>query len=359
VIDAAWSELDEPSRCDACRLFARMQGEASASRLLVALEDPSPDLRIAAAGSIGARRLHEALPLIVHRLECVADDDDFERAEETERLTEALVALAQPAEDGAPEAAENAVSLLVAGLEGAAETVRIAIATVIGRIERHEDAQTVEFLLKDPSPLVRRAAVDALAHLEPESAAESLRLALADESSTVRIAAAGALGASCSEGVIEVLCCLADDEDPSVRAAAVRSVGARLHRLEAGDRERVERLVRAALADDAAVALAAVEALREGDSPLDESLLGVLSRGEPELVQEAARCIGARGDAHALEALMPLVSHPDWTVRSETIQVLADRRVAKAVPAILRRLETEQDEFVRNAMLRALDRLGG
>jgi HEAT repeat protein len=31
----------------------------------------------------------------------------------------------------------------------------------------------------------------------------------------------------------------------------------------------------------------------------------------------------------------------------------------RAVPAILRRLETEQDEFVRAAILRALQRLEG
>ena len=55
-------------------------------------------------------------------------------------------------------------------------------------------AQVVEFLLKDPSPLVRRAAVDAVARLEPATAEESLRLALGDEASIVRIAAAGALG---------------------------------------------------------------------------------------------------------------------------------------------------------------------
>ena len=34
-------------------------------------------------------------------------------------------------------------------------------------------------------------------------------------------------------------------------------------------------------------------------------------------------------------------------MRAEAIRVLAERGVVKAVPAILRRLETEQDEFVR------------
>jgi HEAT repeat protein len=85
----------------------------------------------------------------------------------------------------------------------------------------------------------------------------------------------------------------------------------------------------------------------------------VVGRPEPELTQEAVRCIGETGDAEAVEALLPLVSHREWTVRAEAIQVLADRGVSKAVPPILRRLETEQDDFVRDAILRALDRLEG
>jgi HEAT repeat protein len=46
-------------------------------------------------------------------------------------------------------------------------------------------------------------------------------------------------------------------------------------------------------------------------------------------------------------------------VRAEAIQSLAERGMARAVPPILRRLETEQDEFVRDAILRALRRLEG
>jgi len=360
AIDAAWSELDTSARRDACLLFGRMTGRASAARLLVALEDHEPDLRNAAAESIGKRRLADALPLLVHRLESAAEDDDFEREEEMALLTEALIELARPTPDSNPDVTEHAISLLTASIENAAETVRLAIATVIGRIGRHQDAQVVEFLLKDPSPLVRRAAVDALARLEPGTAAESLRLALADESPMVRIAAVGALGASGSEEVMDVLRCLADDEDPNVRAAAVRAVGLRFaSSLDADHRSVVIQLIDAALGDEAAVALAAVGTLRDMNGPACDQLLRVLDRPESELVQEAVRCIGANGDVPIFEALLPLVSHPDWTVRAETIQVLADRGVAKAVPAILRRLETEQDDFVRDTMLRALDRLGG
>jgi HEAT repeat protein len=360
AIDEAWTELDANARRDACQLFGRMTGSASASRLFAALEDPSPELRNAAAASIGNRRLADALPLLVHRLECAAVEDDFERDEEVEVLTEALIELARSTPDSDPDVTEHAISLLTSSIEGAAETVRLAIATVIGRIGRHQDSQVVEFLMKDPSPLVRRAAVDALARLEPGEAGESLRLALADESPTVRIAAVGALGASQNIEVIDVLRCLAEDEDSDVRAAAVGTVGRRFASSpEAEHRALVTQLIDSALDDDAAVALAAVHTLREMDGATAEHVLRVLDRPEAELVQEAVRCIGMNGDAASLEALIPMISHPDWTVRAETIQALADRGFEKAVPAVLRRLETEQDDFVRDTMLRALDRLGG
>jgi len=361
AIDAAWGELDETARCDACRLFARMRGTASADRLMKALEDPSPDLRCAAAESIGRRRLTSALPLLIRGLEVAAADDDFEREEEARRLTAALVDLVRAdAESENGDQIASVVEMLTARIEGAPETVRISIATAIGRIGRHRDAQVIEFLLKDPSPLVRRAAVEALAHLEPGSAAESLRLALADEAPMVRIAAAGALGATGNEQVIDVLRCLADDEDANVRAAAVRAVGVGFATSDRqSGRPEVMSVIQTALEDEAPVALAGIEALRSLGGTASESLLPVLGRSEPEVVQEAVRCLGELGDASAGEALLPLVSHRDWTVRSEAIQVLADRGVAKAVPAILRRLETEQDDFVREVMLRALDRLGG
>ena len=102
AIDAAWSELDTNARREACVLFGRMGGEASAARLLASLEDPSPELRNAAARSIGQRGLADALPLLVHRLESAAEDDDFESEEEMALLTEALIGLAKPTPGSTP-----------------------------------------------------------------------------------------------------------------------------------------------------------------------------------------------------------------------------------------------------------------
>jgi HEAT repeat protein len=57
--------------------------------------------------------------------------------------------------------------------------------------------------------------------------------------------------------------------------------------------------------------------------------------------------------------VIPLAAHADWSVRAESIQVLADRGLKRSLPAILRRLDLEQDDFVRSVTLRALERLEG
>jgi HEAT repeat protein len=167
-----------------------------------------------------------------------------------------------------------------------------------------------------------------------------------------------ALGSAPGDAVIGDLERLGEDTDVRVRAAAVRAVG----RLLRGCQEPMPRgraLVRleAALDDSGLVALAAVEALREVGGPAARGARRVLERPEPELVKEAVACLAAHGEEAELASIVPLLGHPDWSVRAEVVSVLAARRVVRAVPAILRRLETEQDEFVRAEILRALERL--
>ena len=145
-----------------------------------------------------------------------------------------------------------------------------------------------------------------------------------------------------------------------MRAAAVRSLCVRFaSSADAERRAKALEIVDASLEDTATVALAAVEALREVGLPAALRAARVLSREEPELLQEAIRCVGTHAEGEGLELLLPLVAHPHWSVRAEAIQILAERRVTKAVPPILRRLDTEQDEFVRGVILTALTRLEG
>ncbi len=361
ALDAAWEEIDTDMRRDACGVLERTHGARSAARLLGALDDPDPDLRRAAARALGARGLGEALPALVRRLGSAAADEDLASEEERVALTDAIAAIAAPGAGGDACVTGRAVELLSAQLEGAPEPVRAAVATLLGRIGRPEEAQIVAFLLKDPSADVRRAAVDGLARVDPDLSREPLRLALADESPLVRGAAASALGRLGNLLALEDLQRLTEDEDPRVRAAAVRAIGAnRAVSQTDEERDRIAELIAPAVHQEAAVAMAAIDALSAvGGKLVGRIARSALGREDHELIQSAVACIAAHGDDEDLEQLLPLVSHARWTVRAEATQGLADRGFVKAIPPILRRLETEQDDFVRDAMLRAVKQLGG
>jgi HEAT repeat protein len=160
--------------------------------------------------------------------------------------------------------------------------------------------------------------------------------------------------------VVDDLRRLADDEDVRVRVAAIRSIGLHAERTkDVAAREAALGRVEMAVGDEPLVVLAALEVLQRVGGVPPAQMATLLVRPEAEIVREAVACVGARSDAATLDRLLPLVSHPDWSVRAEAIQVLADRRVTKSVPTILRRLETEQDGFVRDAILRALEKLEG
>jgi HEAT repeat protein len=358
-LDAAWPQLAPERRRAACEVLGRVGGPRAVDRLIAALDDADPLLRAAAARGIAAVRVEKALAPLVHRLECAAPEDDPEGETERSALCDAIVALAGPDADGrSPALAARAVELLAAALNGSGDETRLSAARALGGIARREDAELVAHLMKDPSARVRRAAVDAIARLEPDRTPEPLHLAIADESASVRIAAARALGATRSDSVFDDLRRLAEDEDVRVRAMAVQTVGRRF----AADPQPSVRaaalgVLSRACEDEAPVALALVEAVKVIGGEAAGYVVPLLGRTEPEVVREAVRCFGDHAETAELEALLPLVSHPDWSVRAEVVEILAERGVRQAVPAILRRLETEQDDVVRSVTLAALQRL--
>jgi HEAT repeat protein len=357
ALSEVWQDLAAGARRDACVFFGRAQGARSADCLVAAVEDPDPAVRTAAARSIGERGLGAGLAPLVRRLADPGDDCEAELEEERVAVADALVRLAEPQGGADPD---RAIELLCAALDGAAEPVRVAIARVLGCLGRPQDSQIVALLLKDASAQVRRAAVAAIARLTPEAAAEPLHLAIADETAEVRVAVALALGEGARGQGLGDLRRLAEDADAHVRAAAVRAVGLQLARgVDTGVAESAEQVLEVACDDDAPVALAAVEAARAMGGAAVALAVRLLEREEPDVVREAVRCIGEHGGPDELDRVIPLASHPDWSVRAESIQVLSDRGVQRSLPAILRRMDLEQDEYVRSVTLRALERLEG
>lgn len=356
AIASGWDALDTTSRRHACSVLGMTSGERGRDRLLAALRDPDVDVRLAGAEAVGRRRIGAALPVMLARLEELGRSADPDVDDERLALVSSIAAVAEP-RPGAEREYARVLARLQEWLDEPHEALRLAVAMVISGVGRAEEAHVVTRLLKDPSPAVRRTSVRALERLDRDDAAEPLRVALADEAPRVRLAAVVALGASDAEGVLEDLLPLTQDSDVWVRAAAVRAVGVRSTASDALD-ERVREVIDRALGDEVLVALGAVEALSEVGGADATRVLSLFERDEPELLKEAIGCLERHATAAQLEAVVPLVDHAEWSVRAEAIRALSARGVARAAPAILRRLDVEEDAFVREVMLRGLERMG-
>ena len=349
----AWEHLDAERRQDAAIVLGRTGGAAAVNRLLASLEDPNSSVRASTGRALGELGIEEALAPLVRRLPLCVDDPDLDEGERGV-VSGAIIAIARVGEN----ASRRAVELLGELWDGASKPTRLGVARILAEIAGPRDGDWVSLLLKDPDEGVRHAAVEAVPRLGSDGVPEALRLAMADESAMVRVAAARTLG-SCTGGeVLEDLQRLVLDEDPRVRATAIRAIGARF---AADPSPAVRALALGALhratEDDALVALAVIEAVGEIGGEVVAYVTPLLNRPEPDVVREAVRCMGRRADVDQLVAIFPLVGHRDWSVRAEVIEVLAQHRIQRAVPSILRRLETEQDDYVRSTILTALEKL--
>ncbi len=357
-IDGCFPALDVDARTLACELLGRTTSASGAQRLIAALEDTEPSVRIAAARALARRADPAATTALVRRLEATAGDPEPEAEDERAAATDALVRIATATPEA--EARRGTLELLAAGFHGAEVPVRLAVARVLREIGGPEHAQHMSLLVQDPSPEVRRAAVAALARMGPDEAAEMLRLALADEDASVRIVAAAALGEAATPRVLPDLERLLTDDDAGVRAAAVRAIAGLtpMIAVDAAIGERIEALLGHALGDVAPVAIAAVEAFEQiGAAVSLDPVRAILGHADAEIVQSAVRCLERHGREQDLQALPPLLGHDHWSVRAAAIEALASRRLRSALPAVHRHLEREQDEFVRDVLLRALARL--
>ena len=356
-LEPTWSGLPFDLKTRACAVLGRVRGEVAERLLADALAEGDPGLRCIAATALGQGGFFDRMPELVRRLEGAAREAEVDGEDEVDVVVRAIVALAEHPDAITAGVDAQLVGMLSSRLAGAPEPVRLAIAKVLAKVGQDEDEEIIGFLLKDAAPTVRRAAVQALERFDFERARDALRVALVDESSAVRIAAATVLGRSDRDEAAEDLARQMGDEDERVVAVALRSVG-RLHRGRGLSSGRLEDLIGPALDREPLVALAALEALIEvGGESAARLALSAIQRPEADVVRAVVACAGAHGDERSLAELLPSVAHADWAVRAEVVQMVSDRAYRKGLPALLRRLEVEDDAFVREAILRAVGRL--
>ena len=352
-----WGELEIDLEVRACGILGRVGGEAAEALLVSTLQATSARAVGCAAMALGAGGYFRCMPDLVRRLDTSGRDADVDRAEEIEDLIAAIARMAECAQTGNATVLTQLIDVLSSRLGGAPEALRVAIARVLARVGRTEDADLVDYLAKDASPLVRRAAVQALVRFGAHRSRHALRLALGDESSAVRIAAAAVLGQTGALEALDDLERLSFDGDFRVAAAAVRAAGELLETRvdDAADRGA---WIGLAVASEPIVALAAIEALaRIGGTIAVQASLTALARPEPEVVCAGIVCLGRHAAVDDLLPIVAVIGHEDWTVRAEAVKVLAARGQRRALPTMLRRLEVEVDSFVHEAILAAARKL--
>ena len=357
AIEGAWETLDAELRRRACSVLGRVGGDVAERLLVDALASQDSELRCAAATALGEGSFTNRLPDLVRRLEASATLDVLDSEDEISAMVRAIVRIAERSEAAEAGIDIRVIEVLSSRLGGASEPVRLAIAQVLAHLGRERDQDVIAYLLKDESPAVRRAAVRALGRFDFMHSREALRLALGDESGAVRTAAAAVIGEFDDHRVVDEFQRLLRDGDSRVTAVALRSAG-RFYRRTSGPLDAAYALFGAGLEGDAIVAIASLESLGdvggEGAASLASS---ALVRSEPEVVRAAVSCIGLHGPEEGLSDLIARVGHSDWSVRAAVVEVLAERMCRRSVPAMLRRLEVEEDPFVREAILSALRRL--
>jgi len=175
------TRLSQERRCAACDVLAA-SAERARSSVVASLDDGDPMLRAAAARSLGALRVEQALAPLVRR----SSARPPRRSEgETERaaLVDAIVALAGPDADGCPPAiAPRAVELLARALTGSGDETRLAAArgTRPDRAARGRRARGALDEGSERAGAARGRGCDRA--LEPDRTPELLHLAIADES---------------------------------------------------------------------------------------------------------------------------------------------------------------------------------
>jgi HEAT repeat protein len=357
-IQAAWGTLGEASRLCACRLFARTDGAEGEALLQRALELGDAALRGVAATALAARGSTAALPAMVTALRRATAPGAEALGGEAEGQAELEQAIRNLLASASPVLGDRVAALLEAEIDGAPEPFRMATAHLLSCLPGVAQRQRIELLMSDPSAAVRRAAVEALVRVAP-GRLDLLRCALADEAPLVRIGAAVALAGSGDASVVADLATLLEDDEPRVVAAALRAVAA-WARVAAGDEARAGalRLLSVGLANGGASSLAALDALRAiGGEDAVALARSALASVDPEIAEAAVACVGAHAERSALAVLLPCLAHEAWNVRARVAQVMEERRHVAAIPALIRQLESERDEFVRGAVLAALGTL--
>jgi HEAT repeat protein len=257
--------------------------------------------------------------------------------------------------------AETAVNPLIQTLRDPAPGVRANSAWALGRIENGRAVAPLVALFRDDAPTVREAAVIAVGHMESTSTVPALvRVLREDAAASVRRVAAWALGQTEARDAAPALAAaLAGDADPRVREMAAWALGS----IEDRSSQTTAALTKAARSDaDDRVREVAVWALGASENRGAIEILGdiVANDRSARVRGTAAWAIGQLDDrgVRAPAGLLKALKDENEDTRLKAAWALGQLEDQTALPAIKSALNSEQNDRVKRALIRALMKSG-
>lgn len=257
--------------------------------------------------------------------------DALDQLEEVERLVAAMAGEGIDTE-GADWAKADA---FVEALGADEPEMRMAAATVLGRVGSNRATATLLKRLGDPNPRVRARVARALGRIGDPRAVEPLAARTTDEHVSVRREIAEALGLIGNEEALEALIALLEDESETVRRIAASSLG------NFRTARPVDALV-SALADRSAVVR------RSATFSLIELLSNAPPRRSHQLREAVVERLSAEGDRNVVDPLVDIVgegtqSHQRRNAAWLLGEVASPDEAEGAVPALVGLLDDEDD----------------
>jgi HEAT repeat protein len=214
----------------------------------------------------------------------------------------------------------DAVIEQIAALKDEDWAIREEAAAALGAFRDARAVGPLVGLLRDADRAVRQAAIDALTAIG-EASVPVLGLCLSDPQAGVQEAASSVLALIADERVLMPLIDAVRNRDWIVRMHAAKALG------------------------------------RIKDARAIEPLIALLQDKVKAVREEATMALAEMGN-DALPSLLAALKHPEWLVRLHAVEALGRSGSADAVEPLLWVLFNDQDQAIREDVVRALGQLG-
>ena len=240
---------------------------------------------------------------------------------------------------------------LIARMGGRDPHIKIQLMSLLGKFNKPEVNQALEFQLKDPNKLVRSAALSALASRGGSVNIVAVSKLLQDPDLDVQRKAVDMLVQMKHPETVKYLADALKDESEYARRAAVEVLN------ELGDRDSVKDLLNVLKDNDWWVRSRAGDALAEIGGPKVVQAVVALIRDEDEEIRRTAiEILNATKDEAAVDHLIKATNDADWWVRERSVDALSKIGSAKALPRLLEMLG--KDAKTDTVVIRALGKIG-